>query len=121
MIKYKSLVAALVSTIAVHVAAAGQLQPFNVQTQFGADQVALTEAQGDVNVVFCVLDGSAKLEIIDSTGQEYKESGRFRNLVACAAENVKAGYHVIKATGVSKLVASEYKGVTSVRGYGGYP
>jgi hypothetical protein len=119
MIKYKSLVASLVFAMAVHVAAAGQLQPFNVQTQLGADQVALTEAQGDLNVVFCVLDGSAKLSITDSTGQQYKEKGRFGNLVAFVGQNVKAGYHLIKATGVSKMVASEYKGFTWAGGYGG--
>jgi hypothetical protein len=107
------------TTVAVHVAAAGQLQPYNVQTQFGASQVALiNEAQGDYNVVFGVLDGSAKPEITDSTGQEYSEKVHNATMVAFVAPTVKGGYHVIKMTGVSKLVAIEYQGFTQLGTWG---
>ena len=94
----------------VHRAHGGQLQPFSVQTQLGTSQVGMTETQGDTNVVIGVLDGSGKPEVTHSTGQQYKNRIENGNLVTFFSPNVEAGYHLIKMTGVSRMVVIEYKG-----------
>ena len=99
----------------VHRADAGQLQPFSVQTQLGTSQVGMTEAQGDSNVVIGVTDGSGKPEVTDSTGQRYaKRFGCTDTLVTFFFPNVQAGYHLIKMTGVSRMVVIEHKGFSVV-------
>jgi hypothetical protein len=106
----------------VHRADAGQLQPYNVQTQLGTSQVGMTETQGDTNVVIGVLDGSGKPEVTDSTGQQCKDRVVCKNmvipnrLVAFFFPNVEAGYHLITMTGVSRMVVIEYKKFNTLGG-----
>ena len=109
--KYKDLVATAIFAIAAH-ASAGQ--PSNVQTLVGTNQVAITETEGDLIVVFCVTvpRSIGHPPIMDSTGQTYKDTGCPGHLVAYVARNAKGGYHLLKTFGVSKIVVSEYKGVT---------